>query len=111
MSMTIDIIVSLLAVETYGTSLGLSYFCIRPEAGSNHIGLSLALSYRNALGLLSLLFQARVNSNGIFPAGMSHAIVRLSVDHKTQCYVISGGYRNKAMGGAVILEGRHISEA
>ena len=23
----------------------------------------------------------------------------------------SGGYRNKAMGGAVILEGRHISEA
>ena len=29
-----------------------------------------------------------MNSNGFFPAGMSHAKVRLSVDHKTQCYVI-----------------------
>ena len=26
-----------------------------------------------------------MNSNGFFPAGMSHAKVRLSVDHKTQC--------------------------
>ena len=28
-----------------------------------------------------------MNSNGFFPAGMSHAKVRLSVDHKTQCYI------------------------
>ena len=34
-----------------------------------------------------------MNSNGFFPAGMSHAKVRLSVDHKTQCYVIINGLK------------------
>ena len=35
---------------------------------------------------------------------------RLAPSFQLQCLGCSGGYRNKAMGGAVILEGRHILE-